>query len=155
MLIAYVETYLPMNSKVLQAGIYGILELMNGCVVLDDIYSAPIRFVMVNGLLSFGGLCVWMQTKAAASGVSMKWFYIGKVLQSLLSVSMAGIVQVFLFENSALSAKVAIGAVGVILLIGIFKVLCGKKVVAFWRNVLYDNKTIKQLRCQYAVPKEN
>lgn len=69
--------------------ITGILELANGCCCLDQIPDPGMRFVICTGILTFGGLCVGMQTASAADGVPLKWYLPGKLLQTALSVSLA------------------------------------------------------------------
>lgn len=67
----------------------GLLELTNGCCSLGMIRDPSSRFVLCAGILAFGGLCVGMQTTSVASGVSLKWYLPGKLLQTALAVSMA------------------------------------------------------------------
>ncbi len=66
------------------AGIAGILELSNGCVRLQYIESNLLRYLLCGVLLSFGGLCVNFQTKSVARTLSLKWYFIGKILQSFI-----------------------------------------------------------------------
>jgi len=46
------------------------------------------------GMLAFGGLCVTMQTASAAKGLSLNTYLIGKLLQALLSILMASLLQI-------------------------------------------------------------
>lgn len=86
-LIAFLDRWilwlLPVEGKV---AVMGILELSNGCCALGEIESIPLRFVLCSGLLSFGGLCVTMQTISVTQGLSIRNYLIGKGLQSLFSL---------------------------------------------------------------------
>lgn len=64
----------------------GFLELSNGCCALERILSPDLRFVACAGMLSFGGLCVALQTASVTKGLSLKGYFRGKLLQTLFSV---------------------------------------------------------------------
>lgn len=85
-----------------QVALTGLLELSNGCCDLGRIDNEPLRFVIAAGLLSFGGLCVSMQTASVSQGLSTKNYFIGKALQTLLSVLFAAIVQIQQLHFSAI-----------------------------------------------------
>ena len=70
---------LPSEAQVL---ITGLLELTWGCIALEAVEQEGLRFVLSALFLSFGGLCVTMQTASAASGLSMKQYLPAKLLQS-------------------------------------------------------------------------
>lgn len=76
-------------TNVLGALIMGLLELTNGCLMLSNISSVPVRFILCNVLLSFGGLCIWMQTSSVTRGLEKKIFYRGKCIQSIISLILA------------------------------------------------------------------
>jgi hypothetical protein len=92
-ILSYIERYLPMENIIVKAGIYGAFELVNGTFAIAEIPSEAIRFVMINGILGLGGLCVWMQTAAAAKGLSIKRFCMCKLLQSGVCMILAAITQ--------------------------------------------------------------
>lgn len=150
-IISYVDTYLPMKT-VLRAIVFGLLELVNGCISSQEVSSEPIRFIIINGMLSFGGMCVWMQTVASVKGLPLKWFYIGKLLQCLLCVSLASVIQFFIFRKPYQLLNDRLAVFGMVMLSCIF---CGKKVVAFWKKVLYDKFNKRKTRWQYAVSQKN
>lgn len=66
--------------------LWGFLELSNGCMALHQIENVSIRFVAASAMLAFGGVCVAMQTASAVSGLSMKGYFSGKMLQTGFSV---------------------------------------------------------------------
>lgn len=78
---------LPNTWRIL---LIGILELSNGCCDLSGIQSIPFRFVLAAGFLSFGGLCVTMQTVSLVEGLSVRRYFMGKSLQTLFSLLLAG-----------------------------------------------------------------
>ncbi len=67
----------------------GFLELTNGILSLQSISSVPLRFIVCSAMLNFGGLCVAMQTAAVAGSLGLAAYLRGKVLQTLLSISLA------------------------------------------------------------------
>lgn len=72
-----------------QVAVMGILELSNGCCALADIESIGLRFAVCSGLLSFGGICVGMQTASVTEGLSLKYYWAGKGLQALFSTCLS------------------------------------------------------------------
>ena len=72
-----------------QVAITGILELSNGCCELLAVPDVSARFGICSGLLAFGGLCVTMQTVSVTAGLSMKPYFLGKLLQTLFSLALA------------------------------------------------------------------
>lgn len=86
-LIAFLDKwilfYFPDEFKVL---INGILELSNGCVLLNLLDSIPLRFIMCSAFLSFGGLCVTMQTISVIGSLSIVSYLSGKLRQVCFSV---------------------------------------------------------------------
>ena len=83
--------YLP---PILCATIHGIFELANGCINLSTITDPQIRFVLCSAVLSFGGLCVMMQTHSVASKVDRNLYFPGKVLQTCISLTLACLLSV-------------------------------------------------------------
>lgn len=70
----------------LQVAVTGILELSNGCLELGNIDSEPIRFLLCSGMLSFGGCCVALQTMSVTQGLSLRGYFLGKLLQTGISL---------------------------------------------------------------------
>lgn len=81
---------LPQWGSVLLAG---CLEISNGCCMLADIQNVGVRFVFCSGFLAFGGLCVGLQTLSVACDMDTALYFPGKLMQTLLSVSLAMLVQ--------------------------------------------------------------
>ena len=74
---------LPVTAQVVIAG---LLELSNGCCELPKIADCDLRFVVCSGMLAWGGLCVSLQTQSVSSGLSMKNYLKGKLIQTLFSL---------------------------------------------------------------------
>ncbi len=89
-LIAFLNRWiLWLFPKELQTIIIGMMELSNGCLSLHMISDVEIRFIVCSGMLAFGGLCVMMQVASAAQGLSLKWFLTGKMIQTVISITLA------------------------------------------------------------------
>ena len=62
----------------------GILELSNGCLILSEIMPLSLRFLLFCVFLSFGGLCVWLQTISVVTSTGPGLFYYGKMIQTAI-----------------------------------------------------------------------
>lgn len=82
----WVLWYLSPECRVI---FHGFLELANGCIGLDNVKSYQLRFIFCAVFLSFGGLCVTMQTYSIANKVDKDIYFPGKVLQSFISLFLA------------------------------------------------------------------
>lgn len=99
--------------EIIRISLIGMLELTNGCCALSAIAQPELRFVLCSGLLAFGGLCVTMQTCSVISGLPLRHYIAGKLLQTLFS----------LLLSSALILNIGIP---VLLFLLLFAVLTGK-----------------------------
>ncbi len=88
--------FLPNTVRIL---IFGSLELTNGCCMLTEIQDENIRFVICCTLLSFGGVCVLMQTAGVTEGIGLGMYLPGKLLQTCAAFPLSCLVQFFLFPN--------------------------------------------------------
>ena len=87
--------YLP---KPFEVFVTGILELTNGCLMLSAVENTGLRFLICSALLSFGGLCVALQTSSVSSGVRQRHYLPGKCIQAIFSFLVAYIVQYLFFD---------------------------------------------------------
>ncbi len=71
---------------VFQVIVSGFLELSNGCLALMALPEEKTRFVLCAGMLSWGGVCVLMQTSSVTEGLSLTAYLRGKALQTLFSM---------------------------------------------------------------------
>lgn len=84
----------------LRVTIYGLLELANGCCNLHLISLPGLRFVIASVLLSFGGLCITTQTASVVEDLGMKQYFLGKLLQTAISLLLSILLQFMLFSSS-------------------------------------------------------
>lgn len=82
-------TNLKTVSPVFYVILSGIIDLSNGCTMLQQISSDELRFIAVNGLLSFGSLCVLLQTISVCQPLRIRYYMIGKIMQAVLSSGLA------------------------------------------------------------------
>lgn len=78
--------FLWLLPQPVQVAFTGLLELANGCCELNQIENDGLRFVICSGMLSLGGLCVTMQTVSVTGGLSLKPYFLGKLIQTMFSV---------------------------------------------------------------------
>lgn len=81
----------------------GIFELSNGCLLLEQISSEAIRFILFSSFLSFGGICVIMQTVSVTEHLGLGLYIPGKMLQTAISTTMATIISYVLFPDAQIS----------------------------------------------------
>ena len=105
----------------------GLFELSGGCIALNEISSMPLRFLLVSALLSFGGICVFMQTASVTAQCGTGLYLHGKLIQTLVS-SMLSLTLVLLrdihsFPFGAIISIYLIGTIGITVL----RKVCRKK----------------------------
>ena len=83
-----------------RVGIYGFLELANGCCSVASISSPGLRFILSGVMLAFGGICVAMQTASVAGELGIKNYLMGKILQTVISFVLCTFIQFFVFNSS-------------------------------------------------------
>lgn len=116
---------LPDWSQVL---LCGLLELSNGCCTLSQIPNLPIRFMICSIILSFGGVCIVMQTASVIGTLSLKPYLFGKLKQTGFSL----ILSLFYLQH---------GWTGLIISIVLIWILLGffKKGMDFRNKRMYNN----------------
>ena len=87
----------------------GLLELANGCCELEKIANDGLRFMAAAVMLSFGGLCVAMQTLSVTEKLGLGSYLPGKLLQTLISLMLAFGVQAIFLGGEASPAWAAVG----------------------------------------------
>ena len=126
----------------------GLIELTNGSVTLHNIPSVILRFIAANGLLSFGGLCVWLQTIGVTGRMNRKFFYLGKLLQAAQSLVISSALACIIFSKTTLCYKLITAVILLsVLLIGMLIV---KKTVALRKKVLYNERKTSRKEHPYA-----
>lgn len=120
--------------------IAGIMELSNGCIALKTEPKEAIAFILASGMLSFGGVCVFLQTVSVVNGLGTGLYIPGKIIQASLSVMLSCLVSPLLF-----SEFIGPTLLFVILLCCIFVLITAlillnrEKAVAFLRKIMYSN----------------
>ena len=78
--------YIPNTFRVL---LTGLLELSNGCLRLNQIEDPSLRFLIATVMLSLGGFCVLMQTKAVFPELETREYLGRKLIHLYFSVLLA------------------------------------------------------------------
>lgn len=87
MVITFLNAWLLWLFPVwLQVLLTGLLELTNGCCALGRITDRNLRFILCACMLSFGGICVLLQTFVVAKGLRLSGYIRGKCLQTVFSL---------------------------------------------------------------------
>ncbi len=74
---------LPQWTQIL---LCGLLEITNGCLMLQAVENIAVRFLLGVVMLNFGGLCVLMQTLSVTPGLDIRHYVRGKLLQTLCAL---------------------------------------------------------------------
>lgn len=109
--------------KTVQVVFGAVLELANGCLLLDQIANSGLRFVICSAALAFGGVCVLMQTLSVTGALGLGWYLPGKLLQSAISILLAVVCQLFYFppgERMEVSPLLPISLICILLISAIF-----------------------------------
>lgn len=86
----------------------GLLELSNGCIMLGEVESLPLRFTVAAVITVFGGLCVYLQTVSVCKTLSCKIYLIGKLIQTALSIPLAMISSTLLFPGNDIYLRIGV-----------------------------------------------
>ena len=101
--------YEVITSEGAKAMLYGGVEMTSGCARAAAL-PLPVsqKLPMVAGIITFGGMCIHMQTTAmtAACGLKLKGFLLAKSIQALLAF---GFTSLFLNVFPLTAAASAIG----------------------------------------------
>jgi hypothetical protein len=125
LLTAYLLGYIPFPQGLGLLGT-GLLELTNGCLALGGAASEGVRFILCSFFLTFGGLCVGLQTMTVAGQPGPGQYFPGKVIQSGLSLILASCTVPVLFGDVTISILPPILVLGAVLVI---TGLCSAKIV--------------------------
>ena len=72
--------------EMLQILLSGLLELTNGCLMLDRVPNTELRFLFCLIFLNFGGLCVVFQTVSLCGRLDIRYYLLGKLLQTCIAL---------------------------------------------------------------------
>lgn len=126
---------LPSEIQVL---LISILELANGCTCMNLIDNEGLRMIIASAAINFGGICVWMQTASITTGLDIRDYLKGKLLQTAFGVGLTMIGQCFLLPSEN---RFDISLVGILLILSVLLVislLAGKFTVAFPQKMVYN-----------------
>lgn len=123
--------YIPLDLQIL---LTGLLELSNGFTSLRSILTPGMRFLLCSIFLSFGGVCVGMQTVSVTQKLGTGRYFQGKLLQCLFSIFLSLSIMRLVFPADACPEVALLHCVsGSILTIIVLRniLLKNKKTVAF------------------------
>lgn len=117
----------------MQVMLCGVLELSNGCCMLSMISDESIRFLIAGILLSIGGFCIWMQTASVTSGLNLRYYLCGKIIQTafVIAAEIAYLNKIWWFIPIALAIFLLIPG-------------NGKKEVAFLQKLVYNGTELRR-----------
>ena len=123
MLVSYVYKFTVFRKNTFASVIIsGFFELTNGVFALRNIRSESIRLILSSIFLSFGGVCVLMQTRTVAPDMDIKHYFLSRLLHAAISASLCAVISPFIFpaDSTALNSIpliLCVTAVGIIMLI--------------------------------------
>lgn len=118
----------------------GLLELTNGCISLYSIeLTEGAKFMIASVFLSFGGICVIMQTASVTGHLRINKYIYGKLLQSTYSLLLSAFLQIVLFDkNQQIHIPTIVTVILSVICCIHFYCIKSKKTVAFSNKMLYN-----------------
>lgn len=132
--------FLWLLPDTLRLALTGGLELANGYAGLSSVTCEGASFLLCACFLSFGGVCVAMQTVSVTGRLGSGLYFPGKILQTAISFLLALVVQGLLFpahKRLSLSPSVMIPVLAAVCIIVLFVPIM-KKTVAFQSKLVYN-----------------
>lgn len=149
-LLEFLKTWIFWRFPVtVQVFITGILELSNGCMMLQSLPSDGLRLILASTFLGFGGICVFLQTRSTTQGLSLSLYLPGKLLQGTISFLLSYVAQTFLIAHNSVHFSPYL--VGIVFLSTVLSAVILRKIekpVAFFRELLYNVKSCEKRRTQ-------
>lgn len=87
-------------SPEMYAVVAGILELSNGSLALLGIDQLGLRFILASVFLAIGGGCIALQTISVTKHCGIGVYFIGKLLQGMISLFLSSIIQFCIFSQA-------------------------------------------------------
>lgn len=132
-ILSYMDIWvMPYLPKLAQCLLAGFLELANGLCMLSLIESDALQLIVATAMLSFGGMCVYFQSRSLAPELVDKHYILYKILQSLIAICLSMIAGYFLYglERPLMAATpLPLSAAAVMIAV----LYLNKKMVAFSR----------------------
>lgn len=125
----------PSTAQVL---ICGLLELTNGFVSLLMVQNESTRFLLASIFLSFGGLCVSMQTASQIGKLKFRYYLFGKTIQTCITIILTVfvlILQGYFRDNAPLYTFAAVFSC----LFLLFLLFFSKKDLDFSKRTVYND----------------
>lgn len=100
----------------------GVLELANGCTILNTIQDPSVKFLMMSAFLAFGGLSVHMQTSSVTPGLNITYIHLlGKLMQTATSLLLSSLLLPFIIPAASPTGPFAVMLIsGVYIILSIF-----------------------------------
>ncbi len=86
----------------------GMLEISNGCIELSSYDNPVLCYVLMGQFISFGGLCVILQTNSLIGNLDIKYYISGKLLQTVLSSGLLFITVPVIFPGNTYYLEAAV-----------------------------------------------
>lgn len=119
----------------------GTAELTNGCLELSSVENQALRFVLCTGMLSFGGLCVTMQTSSVFPELPMGVYILGKSTQSAVCIAISLLLQYVIFpRQNRLTVPYYIWCILAVTVCLLFFILYRKISVEKKKNIVYNQE---------------
>lgn len=90
--------------------ITGVIELSNGCLEMHGLENSVLRYILLSVFLSFGGVCVLFQTYSLIGDLGIRYYVIGKLMQTTIAVVLAFLTVPIVFPGNKCFAGCAVSA---------------------------------------------
>ena len=138
-----------------QSLVAGFLEMSNGCILLQNLECMGLRYILCAVFLSFGGMCITLQTISVVKNVPLSKYIWGKIMHSGISGIFAALTQYCFFSGSDTYPSVPITLVCLsAVLLSMIVLYSSKKGVAIPQNIVYNIKNKQRGTLPYAISKK-
>lgn len=137
--LSYIQKFfIHSSSSTFAVIISGILEISNGCVRLAEIPSVSIKFILCNLFISFGGICVMLQTASAAEGLGLGLYVPGKIIQTGITTMIAVLFAYLFFPQDQIPIATSLSLLSLCLISIFITVRCIKIDMEIPRKIVYN-----------------
>lgn len=137
-ILGYIQMLFIHSSSIFAVILSGILEISNGCVQLAEIPSVSIKFILCNLFISFGGICVILQTASAAEGLGLGLYIPGKIIQTGITTMLAVLFTYLFFPQDQIPISTSILIFLLCLITISVTIRCIKKDMVIPRKIVYN-----------------
>ena len=112
----------------------GALEITNGILMLPNIRNLALRFILSSTLLSFSGICIFLQTYSVAPDLTTTSYVIGRLFHTAVSAILSTVLSLVIFSTDMHIMR-CIPLLLCVVVLGFIMIYFNKKTVAIKKTM--------------------